>query len=250
MIEKPHPDQEIILSVEGLSAGYGSKAVLDGLSLCVGKSEIFALLGGNGAGKSTTLKVLLGFLKPTAGQGRVDGVDVTKDPVAARSKIAYVPENVALYDHLSARENLAYLLTLVGLKPDAPRIEGALDAVGLDGSARDRRLGGYSKGMRQKTAIALAVARDVPALLLDEPTSGLDPRAINDFHELLDVLRARGTAILMVTHDLLGATQIADRIGFLRDGRLLSVAHKGSDGRFDVAGLFQAYQVSAQDEAA
>ncbi len=245
-----HHVENAILRVNAVSAGYGRRTILNDLSLEVSKGEIFALLGGNGAGKSTTLKVLLGFLKPTQGEVIIAGQDVVADPASARAHVAYVAENVALYEHLSARENLAYLLTLAGVAAEASRIEDALEAVGLVTAARGLRLSGYSKGMRQKTAIALAVAREVPVLLLDEPTSGLDPRAISEFHDLLDVLRARGTAILMVTHDLLGATQIADRIGFLSQGRLTQVADKSEGRTFDINRLYQAYQTAQPGQAA
>lgn len=250
MTEMQQGDQSAILRLKAVSAGYGRRTILNDLSLEVSRGEIFALLGGNGAGKSTTLRVLLGFLKPSGGEVTLAGQDVVADPAAARAHIAYVAENVALYEHLSARENLAYLLTLAGVTAEASRIEGALEAVGLDVAARGQRLSGYSKGMRQKTAIALAVAREVPVLLLDEPTSGLDPRAISEFHDLLDVLRARGTAILMVTHDLLGATQVADRIGFLSEGRLTQVADKSEGRTFDINRLYQAYQTAQPGQVA
>lgn len=250
MTEMQHHVENAILRLNAVSAGYGSRMILEGLSIEVSRGEIFALLGGNGAGKSTTLRVLLGFLKPSGGEVTLAGKDVVADPASTRAHVAYVAENVALYEHLSARENLAYLLTLAGVAAEASRIEGALDAVGLDAAARGRRLSGYSKGMRQKTAIALAVAREVPVLLLDEPTSGLDPRAISEFHDLLDVLRARGTAILMVTHDLLGATQVADRIGFLSEGRLTQVADRNEGRAFDINRLYQAYQTAQPGQAA
>lgn len=198
-----------------------ARPVLARLSLQVAAGEIYALLGGNGAGKSTTLSVLLGFLRPEAGTARVAGVDPVADPDAARRKIAYLPENVALYDQLSAHENIAYFMALAGRQPSTAEIDAALDAAGLQGEARHRRVAGFSKGMRQKVAVAMAVLRDVPVLLLDEPTSGLDPRATADFNALIGRLRARGTAILMVTHDLLGAADCADRIGFLADGHIV-----------------------------
>ena len=112
-------------------------------------------------------------------------------------------------------------MALAGAEPGRAQMDEALDAAGLQADARDRRVGSYSKGMRQKVAIAMAVLRDVPALLLDEPTSGLDPRATADFNQLVTRLKQRGTAILMVTHDLLGAADCADRIGFLAQGRIV-----------------------------
>jgi len=234
------------LEAVGLEQHYGTQQVLDGLTFSVRAGEIYALLGGNGAGKSTTLNLFLGLASPTAGEARVCGVEVGADPTAARSRIAYVPENVALYEHLTARENIDYLLTLARADTARTLIEEALDAVGLVRDAWDRRLGGFSKGMRQKVAIALAIARRVPVLLLDEPTSGLDPRATADFNRLLDMARTRGVATLMVTHDLLGATEVADRIGFLAEGRIEAELVAEGPDRFDVRALRQRYvQVGA-----
>lgn len=234
------------LEAVGLEQRYGSQLVLRDLTFSVRAGEIYALLGGNGAGKSTTLNLFLGLTRPTAGAARVCGVEVGADPTAARSRIAYVPENVALYEHLTARENIDYLLTLARAETETAVIEEALDAVGLVRDAWDRRLGGFSKGMRQKVAIALALARRVPVLLLDEPTSGLDPRATADFNRLLQTTRARGVATLMVTHDLLGAAEVADRIGFLANGHIeIELAAEGPD-RFDIRALHQRYvQVGA-----
>lgn len=217
----------------------GSQTVLSGLSLDVKSGEIYALLGGNGAGKSTTLSALLGFLTPTSGHIRICGHDPAAEAEAARRRIAYLPENVALYDQLTAHENIAYFMALAGAEPERAAIDAALDAAGLQREARDRRVSGYSKGMRQKVAIAMAVLRDVPVLLLDEPTSGLDPRATADFNALLGGLKARGTAILMVTHDLLGAADCADRIGFLAEGRIIEEVHPGEG--IDVLALHHRY---------
>lgn len=215
-----HPSRPVI-DLAGLTLRRGARTVLGDLNLQVGAGEIYALLGGNGAGKSTTLAVLLGFLAPDAGTARVAGIDPVTAPDQARQLIAYLPESVALYDQLTAHENIAYFMALAGSEPSRDEIDAALDAAGLQVEARSRRVGGYSKGMRQKVAIAMAVLRDVPVLLLDEPTSGLDPRATADFNALLGRLKARGTAILMVTHDLLGAADCADRIGFLAGGRIV-----------------------------
>ena len=240
----PHSPTETarpVLQARGVVAGYGAHTTLEGLDLAVHAGEIYALLGSNGAGKSTTLNLFLGFLRPTQGSVRVLGVDPASDPVAARRQLAYIPENVALYEHLSARENLAYLLHLAGQRADHEAIDAALAAAGLAAAAHAGRVGGFSKGMRQKVALALALARRVPALLLDEPTSGLDPQASADFHRLLDRLRAAGIAILMVTHDLLSAADIADRIGFLAHGRLREEVAAAGAERFSVATLHRRY---------
>ena len=238
------------LEASGVSVAYGAAPVLRDLTVRVARGEIYALLGGNGAGKSTTVNTFLGFARPQSGVVRVCGIDVGADPLAARGQLAYVPENVALYEHLDARENLEYFLRLAGSDPSGAGIDEALDAVGLDRSAWQRRLGGYSKGMRQKVAIALAVARQVPVLLLDEPTTGLDPQATNEFNTLLQTLRARGSAIFMVTHDLLGAAEVADRIGFLDHGHIShEVVAEGAE-RFDVRDLYRRYAGAAVTMAA
>jgi ABC-2 type transport system ATP-binding protein len=238
-------NEEAALAVKDVVVARGGRPVLSGLSLTVGAGEIYALLGGNGAGKSTAIAALLGFVDISAGTIRICGDDPAHDAENVRRHIAYLPENVALYDHLTARENLEYFLALSGDRRDAAEIEAALDATGLQTEARNRRLSGFSKGMRQKVAIALAVLRKVPVLLLDEPTSGLDPKATADFNLLIHRLKAQGTAILMVTHDLLGAADCADRIGFLGDGRIAEeVAASGPD-RFDIRSLHQRYGQAA-----
>jgi ABC-2 type transport system ATP-binding protein len=229
------------LQASAVVAGYGAHTILHGLDLTVGAGEIYALLGANGAGKTTTLSLFLGFVTPASGSVRVNGTDPVADPTAARRQLAYIPENVALYEHLSARENVAYLLHLAGQPADAAAIDAALATAGLDTAAHGRRVSGFSKGMRQKVAIALALARRVPALLLDEPTSGLDPQAASEFSRLLGLLRTQGVAVLMVTHDLLGAADVADRIGFIEGGRLIEEVAAAGAERFDVRALHRRY---------
>lgn len=238
------------IQIDELSLSYGQTQVLDRLSLHVPQGSITALLGGNGAGKSTTLAALLGFVKAASGTIRVAGVDPGEDPDAARRRIAYLPENVALYEHLSAVENADYLLALSGEKRDHKAITEALDAAGLQSEAWDRRLAGFSKGMRQKVGIAVAFLREVPVLLLDEPTSGLDPRATADFNGLLRSVRQRGTAILMVTHDLLSAADVADRIAFLEGGRVRHEVEASGTERFDVRALHDRFHLSGLQGAA
>lgn len=227
-------DNTPIIDISGLSVSFHSKRVLCGLSLKVPRGSIYALLGGNGAGKSTTLSVLLGFTSPTAGSVRVAGITPWQEPVRARTQLAYLPENVALYEHLTAVENADYLLSLSGLRQPPATICEALRAAGLQEAAWHQRLAKFSKGMRQKVAIAIALMRQVPLLLLDEPTSGLDPGASADFHALLEPVRARGTAVLMVTHDLIGAAEVADRIGVLDHGRIV---HEVERPDFDLNAL-------------
>lgn len=236
-----HHLPEPVLQARAVTAGYGGRTILQGLDLQVNRGEIYALLGSNGAGKTTTLSLFLGFLAPTAGSLRVHGTDPVADPDGARRQLAYIPENVALYEHLSARENVAYLLDLAGQPEGAQAIDQALLAAGLAAAAHGQRVAGFSKGMRQKVAIALALARKVPALLLDEPTSGLDPQATAEFNRLLALLRSQGVAVLMVTHDLLSAADVADRIGFIDAGRLVEEVAASGDERFDVRALHRRY---------
>lgn len=231
-----------VLVIEGLVVERGGKRIVDGLSLTLAAGEIYALLGGNGAGKSTTLFAILGFLARSGGVLTIGGQDPASAIDAVRAQIAYLPENVALYDHLSARENVDYLLKIADCRRTKVEIEAAFQSVGLAATAWDQRAGSFSKGMRQKTAIALAMLRDTPLLLLDEPTSGLDPAASADFHALLETLAARGVAVLMVTHDLLGAADTADRIGLISGGRIASEwSAQESEPRFDLNALHDGF---------
>jgi ABC-2 type transport system ATP-binding protein len=200
--------------------------------------EVFCLLGPNGAGKTTTINLFLGFIEPTAGEALVCGVDSARDPLEARRRIAYIPETVMLYGTLSGLENLEYFTEISGSRRPRAELVDILAEAGLAEEAALRRVAGYSKGMRQKVGVAIALARQAQALLLDEPTSGLDPLAANEFSALVDKLRRQGMAILMVTHDLFLAKQCGTRIGVMQAGRLVSVF--GADD-VDHLGLERAY---------
>lgn len=218
-----------------------SAVVLNEVSFTVAPGEVYALLGGNGAGKSTTLLTFLGFLAPSSGSVLVAGREVAADVEAARAQIAYLPEAASLYGHLDAYENLGYFLDLAGRKVTRAAVDAALDQVALPPEARGRRMQSYSKGMRQKTAIALALLRDAPILLLDEPTSGLDPVAIDEFHAMVKTLAGAGRTVLMVTHDVYGACQVADRVGLLRRGQLVGSFEAGAGGRIDTESVHAAF---------
>jgi len=197
---------------------------LDRLDLTVSPGELFCLLGANGAGKTTTINLFLNFIEPSEGQALVDGVDVAARPLEAKKLIAYVSENVMLYENFTARQNLEYFATLggrAGLSKD--ECYQALQRVGLQEKAWEQRLKLFSKGMRQKTGIAIAILKGAPNIILDEPTSGLDPKAGAEFMALLHTLREEGKAILMSTHDIFRAKEAADRVGIMREGRLLAV---------------------------
>lgn len=211
----------IKLQAESLYITRSDKEVLSGITFEVAAGEVYALLGGNGAGKSTTLLSFLGFLSPSNGHVRVNGKDIHSNTAAARKIIAYLPESASLYEHLNAYENIDYFLKLADSPTSQVDIDAALDQVSLLPEARQRNLRDYSKGMCQKVAIALAILRDTEILLLDEPTSGLDPSAIDEFHQIVRSLADNGKAILMVTHDVYGACQVADKIALLRNGKLV-----------------------------
>ena len=230
-----------VLEAHALTVERSGQTVLKDVSFSVAEGEVFALLGGNGAGKSTTLLTFLGFLSPASGSVIMLGTDVQQDTGSARKAAAYLPEAATLYEHLSAYENLAYFLSLAKVKADRTAMDAALDRVSLQEEARGTRLATYSKGMRQKVAIALALLRDTPVLLLDEPSSGLDPLAIDEFNILVRSLADEGRTVLMVTHDVYGACQVADRIGLLRKGELVGVFDKPEGGRIDTDAVHAAF---------
>lgn len=231
----------IQLEAQSLILKRDNTTVLKDVSFAVSAGETYALLGGNGAGKSTTLLAFLGFLLPASGKVLVNGQEVQSDIEAARAAISYLPEAATLYGHLTAYENLAYFLDLAGKQVNRAGIDNALDKVALTAEARTRRMQSYSKGMRQKTAIALALLRDTPILLLDEPTSGLDPVAIDEFHAMVKTLADTGRSVLMVTHDVYGACQVADRVGLLRAGELVGSFAASANGHIDTEAVHAAF---------
>jgi ABC-2 type transport system ATP-binding protein len=195
---------------------------LDHVSFAVHPGQIYTMLGGNGAGKTTTINLFLNFIEPTEGEARIDGIVTHREPLKAKEKIAFVSENVMLYPNFTALQNVEYFTRLSGRKGLQKADYGAaLLRVGLEEEAHQKRLKGFSKGMRQKCGIAIAILKDAPAILLDEPTSGLDPQAGFEFLGLLASLRAEGKAILMSTHDIFRAKEIADIVGIMNRGQLV-----------------------------
>ncbi|MFN0060633.1 MAG: ABC transporter ATP-binding protein [Planctomycetota bacterium] len=211
-----------MLEAAKLTKRFQDRVALSSLNLRVEPGEIFALLGPNGAGKTTTINLFLGFLTPDGGDASVCGTSVAAEPVTARRKLAYIPEMVSLYPRFTGLENLNYFSLLGGRKHTQQELAELLEQAGLPREAARRRVGTYSKGMRQKVGIALALATGAKALLLDEPTSGLDPAASHEFSRMLRKLAASGVAILMATHDLFRAREDASRIGILVGGKLIA----------------------------
>ncbi len=200
---------------------------LDHLNMKVEPGEIFCLFGANGAGKTTTINLILGFIPPTEGTALVEGVDVVKEPLKSKEFISYVSENVMLYGNFTAFQNMDYFSKLAG-KRSLKKTDYAevLKRVGLQDEAFDMRIKNYSKGMRQKLGIAVAILKDAPNLILDEPTSGLDPKSGQEFLDLLLELREKGKSIFISSHDIFRAKYIADRVGFMQQGKMVMMKTK------------------------
>jgi len=212
-----------MIIIDELKKSYGEVQALRGVSFEVKAGEIFGLAGLNGAGKSTLAKLLMGFLRPNSGRALVEGIEVAVDPLAARRRLGYLPEESVLYEELSALEHLELVADLRGLDRREALVQGVrfLDYLEL-GEARERPIGTYSKGMRRKAALACALLGDPPALLLDEPTSGLDPDGILRFAEILDELRRQGRAVVVNSHGLAEIEKRCDRFGILDEGSLVA----------------------------
>lgn len=217
-----------VVETERLGRVFGPLVAVEGLELRIQEEEVFGLLGPNGAGKTTTARLLASLLAPTEGEARVAGYDV-RDPreaMALRQVVGFLPETPGLYDTLSAYWNLEFYGRLYGVAPHrrGPRIEELLRWLGL-WDRRDDPVAAFSKGMRQKVAIARALVHDPPVLILDEPTASLDPSAARQVREYVRELKAEGRTVLVNTHNLYEAERLCDRIGILRR-RLLGVGSR------------------------
>jgi ABC-2 type transport system ATP-binding protein len=215
--------QSPMLKAKDLSKRYEDGVLaLDHLNLEVHPGEIYCLLGANGAGKTTTINLFLNFIPPTTGTCYINGIDVTRDPLEAKKYVSFVSENVMLYGNFTARQNLDFFAKLGGQhRLDREDHYRVMRRVSLQERAFEQRVKNFSKGMRQKVGIAIAIIKDAPAILLDEPTSGLDPKAAAEFLETLTELKEEGKAILMSTHDIFRAKEIGDRVGIMKEGRLV-----------------------------
>jgi ABC-2 type transport system ATP-binding protein len=222
---------------------------LDHVSFTVSPGEIYAMLGGNGAGKTTTINLFLNFIEPTEGEAIVDGIVTHREPLKAKEKLAYVSENVMLYPNFTALQNLDFFAKLGGQRHYSKAdYRDVLLRVGLQEEAHERRLKGFSKGMRQKSGIAIAILKDAPAILLDEPTSGLDPKAGLEFIRLLEDLKSEGKAILMSTHDIFRARDLADTIGIMNEGRLVMQRSAAELQGEDLESLYVRYMAGYEGE--
>jgi ABC-2 type transport system ATP-binding protein len=227
-----------MLEAHNLTKSYNGAVALDSLNLQIAPGEIFCLLGANGAGKTTTINLFLNFIPPTSGRASIAGLDVVQHSLETKKHLAYIPEQVMLYRNLTGIENLEYFTALAGGKHTREHLLGFLQEAGLPAEAAEKRVGTYSKGMRQKVGIAIAIAKKAKVLLLDEPTSGLDPKAANEFSELLKKMSGSGSAILMTTHDLFRAKESGTRVGIMKHGKMVATLRTEELGHADLERIY------------
>jgi gliding motility-associated transport system ATP-binding protein len=211
-----------MIEVKGLVKTYGAKRAVDGITFSVKRGDILGFLGPNGAGKSTTMKMITGFLRPDAGTATVGGIDVTKDPVAVKEKLGYLPESAPAYPEMTVEEFLGFIAEVRGFRSaDAKRAQ--VDrAIGLTHLAPVRRqsIGTLSKGFKQRVGVAQAVLHDPPALILDEPTDGLDPNQKIEIRSLIKSMAVEKT-IIMSTHILEEVDAICTRVIIVSQGKVI-----------------------------
>ncbi len=217
--------EQTIIETEGLTKKYGQQVAVNSLTLQIQEGEVFGFLGPNGAGKTTTLLMFLGLTEPTSGKARVVGFDPTREPFRVKEKVGYLPENVGFYDDMDARQNLLYIARLNRL-PDKiamAKIDAMLKEVGLFEEAQ-KKVGAYSKGMRQRLGIAEVLMKEPKLIFLDEPTIGLDPDGTNRMLDLMRSLsRDKNITIFFSSHLLDQVQRICDRVGIMIKGNLVAI---------------------------
>jgi ABC-2 type transport system ATP-binding protein len=212
---------ENVIEVEGLTKRYGRATAVDDISFTVGKGEIFGLLGPNGAGKTTTILMMLGLTDVTAGSVSVLGHNPMREPLQVKRRVGYLPDTVGFYDHMTAVDNLRYTAALIGIaSADAgKRIAAALERVGLQ-DVGQKRVGAFSRGMRQRLGLAEILMKDASIAILDEPTSGLDPHATSELLEMIRSLKQHGVAVMVSSHLLERVQSICDRVALFSAGKI------------------------------
>ena len=218
---------EVMIQLRGLTKKYEDITAVDNLTLDILRGEIFGLLGPNGAGKSTTILMLLGLTEPTSGSVRVNGVDATRNPIQVKQKVGYLPDDVGFYDDRTGMENLVLTAQLNGIAQveALDRAHALLKRVGLE-QAGDKKVGTYSRGMRQRLGLADVLIKNPDIIILDEPTLGIDPEGVREFLRLIRTLsRDEGLTVLLSSHHLHQVQQICDRVGLFVSGRLLATGN-------------------------
>jgi len=214
-----------VIETHNLTKSYGSQVAVNDLTLGIEAGEIFGFLGPNGSGKTTTLLMLLGLTEPTVGWARVSGFDPTREAIKVKRIVGYIPENIGFYDDMDAVENLRYIARLNNMADpvSSPKIEEALESVGLSDEA-EKKVGAYSRGMRQRLGIAEILIKEPSIAFLDEPTLGLDPEGTTTIIDYIQSLsRDKNITILLSSHDLKQVQKISDRIGIMIHGQMIAV---------------------------
>jgi len=211
-----------MIEFEHLTKEYNGIKAVDDLCLTIPDGEVFGLLGPNGAGKSTTILMLIGLIEPTEGRCLIDGVEVAKNPIEVKHRIGYMPEDVGFYATLTAEQNLDFFARLYGMKKAErkEKIESLLELVGLSGV--EKKVGGYSKGMRQRLGIAKALINDPAVMILDEPTANLDPQGVADYRRIIQEMAKQGKTVLVSSHILSEVSRVCTSVGILSQGRIVA----------------------------
>ncbi|MFC4541188.1 ATP-binding cassette domain-containing protein [Halosolutus amylolyticus] len=230
------------IETTGLTKTYGSETALANLDLAVESGEVFGFLGPNGAGKTTTIDLLLDFIRPTSGSATVLGHDAQDETDAVRDRVGILPDGFDLWERSSGYRHLEFALDSTGVDGDP---DALLDRVHLDRSDAERAVGDYSKGMRQRLAMAMALAGEPDLLILDEPSSGLDPHGIRTMQEIIREEAAAGTTVFFSSHILGQVSAVCDRIGILDEGELVTVDTIA--GLRETAGVGSSLVVDAAD---
>jgi len=216
---------QIIVETEDLTKKYGSRTAVDHLNIKIEEGEVFGFLGPNGAGKTTTLLMFLGLTEPTSGRAKVIGFDPTREPFKVKEKVGYLPENVGFYDDMDARQNLRYIAKLNRISGEVSekRIDYWLEMVGLSEEST-KKVGTFSKGMRQRLGIAEVLIKEPKLVFLDEPTIGLDPDGTNRMLDLIHSLsREKNITLFLSSHLLDQVQRICDRVGIMINGNLVAI---------------------------
>lgn len=227
-----------MIQAKQLTKAYNGCTALNGVSFEVKPGEIFCLLGQNGAGKTTTINLFLGFIEASGGKALINNVEVKPNRSETNKMIAYIPEVVQLYGNLSGIENLDFFSRLAGFKYTTNELIDFLSKSGLQKEAHGKHLSSYSKGMRQKVGIAIALSKNADVIFMDEPTSGLDPKATAEFTTICKELAKEGKSIFMATHDIFNAVNVGSRIGIMKSG---SLVHEVSTDNINANQLQQLY---------
>ncbi|TPN87376.1 ABC transporter ATP-binding protein [Aquimarina algicola] len=227
-----------MLEAINLTKTYGKHQALSQLNLSVDKGEIFCLLGQNGAGKTTTINLFLGLIEATSGEALVNGIAVKPNHNKTTKMIAYIPEVVQLYGNLSGIENLNFFSRLAGFKYNPTELSRFLSKAGLQESAHQNKLSSYSKGMRQKVGIAIALSKNADYIFMDEPISGLDPKATLEFTKICKELSSEGKAIFMATHDIFNAVNVGTKIGIMKEGKLVHTSDTNTINATELQNLY------------